>query len=847
MADAFDPVQAVAEILTEHGPLSEDDLMQRLRERGRVNLEFDDLLDEIGDPIDRLLDETWVWLPTLLHGRVFTHRLTADEAAHDLLATTPDLDPVIALSSDEQFGGFVDGSPAQIVLRSVDAELLEQRQIPLEVVDPRGALLLPSGTLATLQVSEGDLVGVRWTGRGLAVERVDATGQAEVGARLAALLDDHPIDFETAVQTLCAEDPQLFTEAVPPLSQIAADHGLARFGALLAPPGFDFPAWQFERGYELFRDRYELDPGVDAVAVYTLTKLHDQLRRTIETAGAEGSTHTIEELLEDTEESADSRSFLAIASDFGEVLADPELAEILADAATHTGRAGAAALGLLAEALESKLSRPARVGCRWLQAVALERTGAVEQAEQQLLQAESLDTTWEPVLFNLARFASDRGDVERALSLLRRAGAEPDDPMVLLLERHRAQPRSDLGRNDVCWCGSGRKYKKCHLGREQLPLAERVDWLYAKAVQHLMSSDWDLLLESVRSERGYYAEDDDELFDAITDPLVIDAVLFEGGAFGEFVDQRGPLLPDDERLLAEQWLLVQRSVFEVEQVQRGRGITVRDLRTGDIHDVQEAAGSRQLKAGQMICARVVPAGDTMQIFGGIEPVALHERASLIELLDTEPDAIELVAFLTQRFAPPTLTNTEGDSLVACEATLRVADPADLSASLDTTFDRVADEDPPRWLERVVTHGMPRIRAMIDLDGDALHIATNSEQRMDRVLATLKQLAPTLVIVEESRVPMGDLREASAVAQALSARGAQLDPMSPEVAAVLNEAILAHEAQWLDEPIPALDGHTPRQAADDPTRRGDLIKLLDSFPAVPGGMDADRLRKALGLA
>ncbi len=26
----------------------------------------------------------------------------------------------------------------------------------------------------------------------------------------------------------------------------------------------------------------------------------------------------------------------------------------------------------------------------------------------------------------------------------------------------------DLGRNDLCWCGSGKKYKKCHLdGDEQ--------------------------------------------------------------------------------------------------------------------------------------------------------------------------------------------------------------------------------------------------------------------------------------------------------------------------------------------------------------------------------------------
>jgi hypothetical protein len=65
----------------------------------------------------------------------------------------------------------------------------------------------------------------------------------------------------------------------------------------------------------------------------------------------------------------------------------------------------------------------------------------------------------------------------------------------------------------------------------------------------------------------------------------------------------------------------------------------------------------------------------------------------------------------------------------------------------------------------------------------------------------------------------------------------------------DEFIREYEARWLDEPIPALDGHTPRQAADDPTRRGDLIKLLDSFPAgegAPGRMSAERLRSALGL-
>ena len=31
------------------------------------------------------------------------------------------------------------------------------------------------------------------------------------------------------------------------------------------------------------------------------------------------------------------------------------------------------------------------------------------------------------------------------------------------------RPR-DLGRNDDCWCGSGRKYKRCHLQEDEQKL-----------------------------------------------------------------------------------------------------------------------------------------------------------------------------------------------------------------------------------------------------------------------------------------------------------------------------------------------------------------------------------------
>ena len=59
----------------------------------------------------------------------------------------------------------------------------------------------------------------------------------------------------------------------------------------------------------------------------------------------------------------------------------------------------------------------------------------------------------------------------------------------------------------------------------------------------------------------------------------------------------------------------------------------------------------------------------MQVFGGIEPVELTHCDELIDPLDSEPDSVDLVAFLTRRLAPLVLCNTEGDPLVFCEASL----------------------------------------------------------------------------------------------------------------------------------------------------------------------------------
>ena len=42
------------------------------------------------------------------------------------------------------------------------------------------------------------------------------------------------------------------------------------------------------------------------------------------------------------------------------------------------------------------------------------------------------------------------------------AVATEEPEMLPAVEQRRVDPGEQIGRNDPCWCGSGKKYKKCH-------------------------------------------------------------------------------------------------------------------------------------------------------------------------------------------------------------------------------------------------------------------------------------------------------------------------------------------------------------------------------------------------
>jgi hypothetical protein len=378
------------------------------------------------------------------------------------------------------------------------------------------------------------------------------------------------------------------------------------------------------------------------------------------------------------------------------------------------------------------------------------------------------------VVERMGWYCFDRGDARGALRWWQQL-SEPH-PAAGTIARFAApsSPRPKAGRNDPCWCGSGRKFKHCHYTvvdvAELPPLPERVGWMCRKMslwLEHAVGDARELVVDLAvawatgdpDADRSEMLGDDEmpsaQMERAFEDPILFDAALIEGGLVQRFLHERGDLLPHDERLLMTAWLMVGRSVHEVVAVEPGVGMTLLDLGTGDELDVRERTASRHFMEGERLCARVVPDGATNQIVGGVFPVRTGHEEEVLDLCD-RADPYELCAWAGAVVRPPRLVHTPG--------------------LLDTMFDRNAIET-----------------MLADLGG-----------------------------ADEATV----------------------------VAALNTEMSRQAQERWLDEHIPALGGLTPREAVADPTKREQVVRLLDEIDRrqVDGGFayDTQAMRRALGL-
>jgi tetratricopeptide (TPR) repeat protein len=539
----------------------------------------------------------------LLEGITLTHRLTEQERDAGMLAFAPDLWPFKALDDE-----------VPVLLHGGD--LLDHRHLGATACAWAG----PEGWLDAL--APGDLVAVRYADGYLTLTTVDSADDDGAALRsafddiAAALADDHladvPATLDMVTRAWIARDDR--PEVTAPVSEVAAAAGLEIHEDRIALPGFDWAAWE---RFEKLRRLVRVHGLPDGQA--------DKARRLLEVLGSDAPTD--DDLAE------------AVA-----LLAQPDLATLVVDELL-TGDP-VPGLETVADRLHGRAEHDReRAAARWLQGRVAEQGGDVLRAEELLHEAVTLAPQWPPAADDLATYASDRGDAKRALDLLLRAGAPNRDAAVLDLREIVAHSGDRQGRNEPCHCGSGRKYKHCHQGREEVPIERRVGWLWNKAASYVQRpTEAPRLLDVARAYLGPEARNRAVLNLAFSDTVVVDLVLHEGKGFERFLAARGVLLPADERALAEAWATTPRTLQRVVHVERGKGITLEPFAGGDPVTVADVAASTATRAGELIVTRVVSDGASgHQIVGGGAKIRDDAATALAAALALGGDDVAVAA------------------------------------------------------------------------------------------------------------------------------------------------------------------------------------------------------------
>jgi hypothetical protein len=419
------------------------------------------------------------------------------------------------------------------------------------------------------------------------------------------------------------------------------------------------------------------------------------------------------------------------------------------------------------------------------------------------------------------------------------------------------------GRNDPCPCGSGKKSRDCCGGDETrlMAMASSVarDSAIAKlltfAFQPAFDNDhavaeivfWgDLLRDPSVGEIQWLMESEDANIKYNTWFLFDWEVDGAGTVADLFLEDEAARLSQAERRFLSRLAGAQLRLYEVESVDRGYGLSIVDLWTGDRMFVIERTATTQIVRWDVLGARVAPDGLGGLVFeGGLylypaeskDQILTHFRKLYRRHHRKSPSDdvatffrkhgmvfhhlwLSLVAFP----APPLVTTSEGHTLIFCRVVFDTGHVEEVRNTLTRQENiRMLDDGRLSWRERsgpapdeehdLGTFTFEKTRVVFE---------TTSQERALKGRMWLERLVGDLVRFRATAL--------ETVEQAMNELRRQRPLVVPEEhgdvdTGPVTELYDRHYHTWLDRPVPALGNRTPRAAAQTKMWRPRLIDLL----------------------
>ncbi|MES2645155.1 MAG: hypothetical protein V4850_37050 [Myxococcota bacterium] len=301
-----------------------------------------------------------------------------------------------------------------------------------------------------------------------------------------------------------------------------------------------------------------------------------------------------------------------------------------------------------------------------------------------------------------------------------------------------------------------------------------------------------------------------------------------GGAslIDRFVAQAGRS-PRAERLCFEEWARTRFCLLCVTDVAPGEWIEAHDVLADRLLVIPERSGSESIDIGMWLAAFVYEA-DGREVFeGALSLVPLPARVYAVQAAlqtfaalravptDAPPATTRQVANATldaihRAIRPPRFVNVDGDPVEVIVSTL--AEPWDAVRRVLSSWPDITED--PNVVDvyglQPATHGGGEVvRATFLAANGAVTLQTNSRARHDEILARWTAATGTALVVRSESVKAAGSNPDGPeliVEQTILSGNAGATPES------LTDAMFEQmDAAWPDDPIPALDGLTPRQA------------------------------------
>ena len=455
-------------------------------------------------------------------------------------------------------------------------------------------------------------------------------------------------------------------------------------------------------------------------------------------------------------------------------------------------------------------------------------------------------------------------------------------------------PPPPPGRNDPCWCGSGKKYKKCHLEADEK--AERTKFDKAGepgSDRREMPVQAELMSRVIESISGWHSKSDfrrarmmyfDEAGQVEADQDQIDAFLqwlahdFRDAATHQtpiehFLKTRGSSRTRAERERLESLRDARFGLYEVERVAPGSGIDLHDVFAGDRIFVHDVNSSRSMHRWDCLLARTQFYEGRWIFAGNGTLVPRNLLASLQEIVEREGSAAkqspaEFVRANSHRLHRLVhelydshldnirVVNNEGEEVSLGKAEYEIADESALLAKL-RGVEELEEFEPegsakPRfvWIQPMGKDRRPL--GDLEIADGRLVLEAMSRTRLETLRGLVEFHAGRLIRHQ------GDHYTSVDEIKHRVRRGETAPEPPPIPSAATREAIERmlgeHYTRWLDESLPALGGKTPRRAIR--TRAGrqaviDLLRLMENGEQRGGdsgqpAYDFNIIRRELGI-